>query len=194
MNNECQTPEVVPQLSIYLSDQTILVAMQDNPPQSCSTTLTGTDKDNCQNFTTWTQYTASICGALGLAAQIINRNVSNTKIANEMVLTIETLYDGISGVNQQFLQAIVDINNHTPYEPLPTPDPIPPFPTPTSGNDVEQAVEQAWAMLKPWLEKAITKFPTGSPWIKVLEGILNSSDKMITDLKALFAQLSGSTN
>ncbi|SFQ79695.1 hypothetical protein [Hymenobacter arizonensis] len=193
MANECAPPQVIPQLSTYLSGQTMLAAVQAAPPAGCSTTLTGADETNCQIFTTWTQYTASICGALGLAAQIIDREISGG-ISKEMVLAIEALYDGINGVNTQFLQAIVDINSHTPYEPLPTPDPIPPFPMPTSGSDVEQAVVQTWDMLKPWIEKSMDKLPTGSPWVKVLEGIIDSSDKMLADLQALFAQITGNTN
>jgi hypothetical protein len=31
--------------------------------------------------------------------------------------------------------------------------------------------------------------PTGSPWIKVLEGVIASSDQVIAQLKALFKEL-----
>ena len=191
MTNECITPEVILPLATYLGKKTTLTEEPSSPPQACKSDLKDPEKTDCQGFTTWTQYTASICGALGLAAQIVDKSISNKKIAKEIVFSLETVYDAINGVNEQFLAAIVDINEGKQYEPIPQPVPIPPFPTPTSENDVEQAVTQAWSMLKPWIEQAIAKMPSSSPWVKVLEGIIESSDKMIADLQNLFKEIAG---
>lgn len=188
MKNQCTTPETIPALSTYLTTDVVL----DDPsttPESCKTDLKDADKKQCQNFTEWTQYTASIDGAVGLAAQIVHKTVKDEKISNIIVLSLKTVYDSICGVNKQFLVAIVDINAGTPYHPIPQPDPIPPFPMPTGKDDVAQAVEEAWTTLKPWLEKLIGKMAPKSPWIKVLEGIIESSDLMIADLKELFEQV-----
>jgi hypothetical protein len=186
--NQCIPPKEIPYFFILFSSMEVL---DDDAPEACKTKLKEPDKTQCQTFTTWTHYTASICGVFGLAAQIVNKSVSNKKIALKIVLSLKTAYDGISGVNEQFLAAIVDINAGKPYEPIPVPDTIPPFPTPTDGSDVEQAVVEAWNALRPWIDNFISKLPSDSPWIKVLEGIIESSDKMITDLQKLFKEIEG---
>jgi hypothetical protein len=182
---ECTPPERIPGFKTILNESGL---NDDTPtaPEACKTDLKNPEKTQCQNFTTWTQYTASIDGALGLSAQIVDQKMSDKKVAYKIVMAIKTVYDGVAGVNKQFLDAIKDINAGTPYDPIPGPDPIPPFPQPKSEDDVEQAIEEGWEMLKPWLEKFIAKIPSGSPWIKVLEGIIQSSETMIDDLKKLF--------
>ena len=191
MTNQCVPPEVIPHLSTYLTAQDVLADELSQPPQACNADLKDQEKTQCLNFTSWTQYTASICGFLGMAAQIVDKTVSNKKIAKEIELSLETGYDAINGVNKQFLAAIVDINEGKKYNPIPQPEPIPPFPKPTDGSDIEQAVVEAWNMLKPWIVKSIAKMPSGSPWIKVLEGIIESSDQMIKDLQELFKEIAG---
>ena len=188
MKNSCTPPKTIPALSAYLSKN---AALDDTSatPESCKLDLTGQKKTDCQSFTTWTQYTASIDGALGLAAQIVDKTVADKKISKIIVLSLKTVYDAILGVNTQFLAAIKDINADIPYNPIPQPDPIPPFDMPTGKNDVENAVVDAWTALKPWLEKLIGKMTSGSPWIKVLEGIIESSDAMIADLQKLFKEV-----
>ncbi len=190
MLNECPTPSRVPKFSDYLNSEKV-DDLETDPPKSCNADLKDPEKTSCASFTSWSNYTASMCGALGMAAQIVDKTVSNKKIASEIVSAIRTVYDGIAGVNSQFLEAIVDINAKKPYSPLPTPEPVPPFPVPSNGSDVEQAVVEGWNMLKPWIEEGISKMPTGSPWIKVLEGIIVASDNMIKDLQDLFKEIAG---
>ncbi|MFD1344780.1 hypothetical protein [Litorisediminicola beolgyonensis] len=190
----CTPPSIIPSFDrLVLGDApvTIYAALDTDPPQACSSSLTGQAATDCASFTTWTQYTAAFAGVLGTAANLVYKFVPNKKLASEIVTGLHAIYSGVQGVNQQFLLAIQDINAGKPYAPVPQPDPIPPFPTPTKGNDIGQAVEQAWLIFKPFLEKAIAKMPTGSPWIKVLEGIITASDKIIEQLKALFNQIAG---
>lgn len=72
---------------------------------------------------------------------------------------------------------------------MPHPDPLPPFPVPTGGDNVKDALEEAWRMIEPWLEKSISAQPEDSPWIKVLRGITVALANMIADFEELFKKL-----
>lgn len=190
----CTPPSIIPSFdSTVLGEApvTLYAALDTDPPQACSTSLTGQAATDCASFTSWTQYTAAFAGVLGTAANLVYKFVSDKKLASEIVTGLHAMYSGVQGVNQQFLLAIQDINAGKPYAPVPEPEPIPPFPTPTKGTEIGQAVESAWQIFKPFLEKAIAKMPSGSPWIKVLEGIIASSDQIIGQLKALFNKIAG---
>lgn len=187
MIDQCTLPDTVPVFDYYLIKGQPM-AVSEETTESCKEDLEEKDKEQCQSFTSWTQYTASICGSLGTAAQIVNRAVGDKKTAMKIILSIKTVYDVVSGVNEQFLIAIKDINKGEPYKPVPKPEPIPPFPMPSDDKDVEQAVVSAWRAFKPWLERAITSMDPESPWVKVLLGIIESSDQMIKDLQDLFRE------
>jgi hypothetical protein len=188
----CTPPAVIPEFIGFFRDTprlTLYAAIGADAPQACSSNLKDKDATDCASFTTWTQYTAAFAGVLGTTANLVYQFVSNKKIAEEIVTGLHAIYSAVQGVNQQFLMAITDINARKPYAPIPQPDPIPPFPEPTKGDAIGQAVESAWNVFKPFLEKMIAKMPTGSPWIKVLEGVIASSDQVIAQLKALFKEL-----
>lgn len=185
----CMPPCIIPQFGSYLSDgprKTVFSMLDTDPPSGCSSSLTGQAAIDCASFTSWTQYTAAFAGVLGTGASLVAQFVPDKKTARRIITGLHAIYSGVQGVNQQFLLAIDDINNGKPYAPVPQPDPIPPFPTPEKGKNIGHAVESAWQIIKPFLEKAIGKMPTGSPWIKVLEGLIISSQQVIDQLKALF--------
>lgn len=190
----CTPPGVIPEFGSRLraEPRTIYAVLGADEPAGCATTLTGQAAIDCASFTTWTQYTAAFAGVLGTAANVVYSVLAkqNKKIADEIVTGLHAVYAGVQGINQQFLLAISCINANTPYAPIPTPEPIPPFPTPQTGSSIGQAVESAWHIFKPFLEKMIAKMAAGSPWIKVLEGMIASSDQMIAQLKTLFEQIS----
>lgn len=167
--------------------------VSNDPPAACKTSLEGDEKKLCQTYTEWSQYTASICGSLGVAANISYKFLSKNhpKIATAVVNSIHTVYDATAGANQQFLAAIVDLNEGKSYEPIPQPEPVPPFPDPEgdSADTIKNSIESMWAALKPWIEKYIAKLDKGSPWIPALEGIVTSSDQLIKDLEKLFKDL-----
>ena len=186
--NVCTPPTTIPEFSSYFRNEprvSIYALVGVDEPEACSTTLTGQPAIDCATFTAWTQYTASFAGVLGTAATLVGK-FAPPNIAGPIVSGLHAIYSSVAGVNQQFLLAIHDINAGTPYSPLPQPDPIPPFPDPESGKEIGQAVEAAWNIFKPFIEKAIGKLPSGSPWIKVLEGVIASSDLVIEQLKKLF--------
>lgn len=187
----CVPPTIIPEFGSYFSREplpSIFALIGADAPEACLTTLSGQAATDCASFTSWTQYTASFAGVLGVAANLVHQFVPADKktLATAIITGLHAIYSAVQGVNQQFLVAIHDINAGAAYAPMPQPDPIPPFPDPTPGSDIGQAVESAWNTLKPFLEKAIAKLPTGSPWIKVLEGVIASSDQVIAQLKALF--------
>lgn len=185
----CAPPGIIPEFSSYFRKESnpVTLALDDGTaPEACSTTLKVPDTTNCASFTAWSQYTASFAGLLGTAAGLVS-HFAPPKLAPVIVGSIKALYLAVAGVNAQFLVAIHDINIGTAYNPVPGPDPIPPFPDPTKGNDIAQTIESAWDMLKPFIEKAISKLAVGSPWIKILEGLIASSDTIIAQIKTLFA-------
>lgn len=182
----CTPPGVVAEWSSHFTAAAKgpLTALAD--VEACSTSLTGEAATQCASFTTWTQYTASFCGVLGTAANLVARSVPDQKTARDIVAGLHAIYAAVQGVNLQFLTAISSINAGKPYAPIPAPEPIPPFPEPTKGKEIGQAVESAWQTLKPFLEQMIAKMPSGSPWVKVLEGVIASSDQVLDQLKKLF--------
>ncbi len=180
----CTPPGVVAEWSSHFAAKGPLTALAD--VEACKSSLTGEAATQCASFTTWTQYTASFCGVLGTAANLVAKAVPDEKVSRQIVTGLHAIYAAVQGVNLQFLSAISDINAGKPYAPIPAPEPIPPFPEPTKGKEAGQAVESAWQIVKPFLEQMIAKMPSGSPWIKVLEGIITSSDQVLDQLKKLF--------
>ena len=188
----CIAPSILGDFSSYFRGeaQTSIYALAGtDDPVSCSTSLAGQAKIDCASFTTWTQYTAAFAGVLGTAANVVAKFVHEKKIARDIIIGLHALYAAVQGINLQFLQAIQDIDKGTTYAPIPQPDPIPPFPDPKPGSEIGQAVESAWAIFEPFLEKMIAKMPGGSPWIKVLEGVITSSQQVIDQLKKLFNEI-----
>ena len=190
----CEPSVIVPDFSRVVRPEgkaAALAVVGDGDPPVCSTTLTGDNATQCAAFTTWTQYTAAFCGAVATGASLVDEYVTDAKTAGAIYNGLKALYVGVQGVNLQFLAAITDINAGTPYAPIPTPSVIPPFPVPSKGSDIGQAIESAWAVLEPFLNQMIGKMAPGSMWIKVLEGLISSSTNIIASIKALFASLSG---
>lgn len=181
MKNTCQPPVRIPRFSGYLRTADI--------PEACKADQSQTAREQCQSCTAWTQYTASIDGALGLAAQIVSNTVKDKSAARKIIFSIGSAYNAVAEVNERFLIAIEDINAGLPYAPMPHPDPLPPFPVPTGGDNVKDALEEAWRMIEPWLEKSISALPEDSPWIKVLRGITVALANMIADFEELFKKL-----
>jgi hypothetical protein len=186
MSAICETPAVIKPLASNASSPDLFVsAIEDGPPAPCRMDLNGDDLIQCQSFTKWTQMTASLDGAIALAAQVCQRELSGDNQQKVFDLC-KALYDGIAGVNQQFLAAIVDINAGKSYNPIVEPDTIPAFPSPTGG--VAGIVQSAWDIAKPWLEAMMGKMAPGSPWVKVLDGVITSSDAIVTDIQAAFTK------
>lgn len=193
MNEECISPTRIEAFTDFIAGVKVSSEATEGAPESCKADLPAEQKKECQSFTTWTQYTASAAGAVGTIATVVAKTVHDKKIETKIIDGLEALYDALSGVNEQFLQAIVDINAGKKYDPLPEPDPIPPFPDP-EGKDWGQLLEEVWNTIKPWMEKEIGKIADerpGSPWIKILEGLVQSSQKIIDDLKKMLDKAPG---
>lgn len=194
MTTSCEPSVMVPDFGQAVQSKGAtgkLAAMADGDPPTCSTSLTGTNATQCAAFTTWTQYTAAFCGVLATGASLVEQYVTDTKTATAIYNGLKAIYVGVQGVNLQFMAAITDINANTPYAPIVTPSTIPPFPVPSNGNNIGQAIESAWQILEPFLNQMMAKMAPGSYWVKVLDGLINSSKNIIDSLKALFNGLSG---
>lgn len=169
-----------------------VVYLEDDAPLTCSTKLNAEQMTVCQGYTKWTGYTGSaeqfLQGAANVAYKFINKSNPNlaTKVYNGIGIGANIFY----GANQQFIAAITDINAGKPYSPIIIPDNPPPFaPPPSKGDSVEKAIEAFWNSFKPWLEDIIgnmAKKEPSSPWIKILEGVVEASDLWIKQLKAIF--------
>lgn len=189
MKTECKIPVHASPFKFNQQFQMVIGDAQE----SCSTKLDAKAQAACQGYTEWSGYTGSASQFLQGAADVEYKFLSKKNPTLAM-----KIYHGIGigatifyGANQQFLQAITDINAGKKYEPIEVPDNPPPFnPNPPSdGSTVEEAIKAFWGALQPWLEKVIAKMANkypNSPWIKILEGIITSSQLWIKQLEDIF--------
>lgn len=184
----CTPPAIVPDFTDHFKAEAHRRHFRpaEPPPEACSPKLGGRAAADCASFTTWTQYTAAFAGCLGTAANLAYESMEDRKAAMEIVTGLHAIYAAVQGVNLQFLQAIHDINENEAYHPIPKPDTIPDFPTPTKGHEIGKIVESAWALVRLMLETALRKLPPGSLWVEVLNGLIASSDNVIAQIKNLF--------
>lgn len=195
MSSQCEPAVCAAPFQFKLDYHNVLASEQE----SCSTSLKGDAIAACQSYTAWTGYTGSACQFLQGAADVAHKFVSkkNPALAAKIYHGIGIGANIFYGANRQFLQAITDINAGKPYEPIVSPDTPPPFnpDPPTDGKNIENAIVSFWGAFKPWLQivigKMADKSPT-SPWIKILEGIISSSDLWIKQLQDIFSSASDS--
>ncbi len=186
------TKQIVPAVNVAPFQFKVNEMLSDDPI-SCSLDLKDDAATACQSYTAWSGYTGSaeqlLQGSADIAYKFFTK--SNPALALKVYNGIGIGANIFYGANQQFIEAIKDINKGEPYKPIILPDNPPPFDPkpPTDGGEVEKAIESFWGAFKPWLENIIGKMADkepNSPWIKILEGVVASSDLWIVQLKGIF--------
>lgn len=185
----CTPPAIIPDFAEYSEtdwQQASRPWVSASTPESCSPDLTGQAAADCASFTQWTQVISPAARCLSLASSLVHKFLDDDDLANKIVTSIHAIYDALRGVNQKFLEAIHDINLGKEYEPLPEPATIPDFPEPKPGEEIGQAVESVWELVKLVLNANLAKLPPHSSWTVVLEGLITKSDDIVDQLKKLF--------
>ena len=194
----CQPANNVPDFTWAMHKQRLPeYALETDPGVvQCLTTLTPPNSTNCASFTSWSQWTGAACSLIVGATSIVVNEVNDKKLKSEIYNGLGALYNIIAGINHQFIQAITDINNNKPYEPIDPPTNAPTFPPIGNLDGFASAISGFWGAAEPFLQMAISKVTAkdpGSIWIKVLEGVIAGSQDAIANIVALVNIATGKT-
>jgi len=150
----------------------------------------------CESYATWSQYISGGGGIVLTTAYIVKvalDKAGKKELTSDIWDGFGALYQVFYGVNQEFLQAISDINAGKPFEPIESPGDLPDWPDDDyKASDAEGIIEGVWSTLKPILEHALKKLPTGSNWKIVLSGMINDGEDALKKLIPLLKKAFGS--
>lgn len=145
-----------------------------------------TKEENKASLSKWNRILSTFDNAL-LAVTSIAVNNLGEGVKEKVEVAIKVLYENVRSVNQQFLEAINDLEAGKPYTPLVDPGEIPEFP-----QDVTSAKTTAtsiWGVLSQVLEMGLSHLPSSSPWVKVLEGLIKDGNETIDTVSKLIDSL-----
>ena len=177
-----------------ISVKTLADEKQDEV-QACDVSkLKDEELKTCQSYTLWSQILAGADGVVLATANIVNSTLKKTKpkLATDIYDSFGAIYTAIAGVNNEFLQAIIDINQGKSFEIIDSPSSTPSWTPPDqSGSNASSVIEGVWNALKPVLEIVLKKFPDGSKWKVVFAGLIKNGDEALKKLIPLLQEAFG---